>query len=250
MGTPSLYEDPFFYDQLAHLTAPADHSLYAARVEQHGGPVLELACGTGRVCFALAELGVETTGLDSSEQMISWARDQATKRGLPTQFHVADMRDFDLRQQALILLPYNSFNHLHTRPDIESCLHAVARHMSSESRFIIDTFNPNPRALHTVETEPRELLSFNEPVTGTPISLFEQNRYEPATQINHITWRFRAQGHGDLRVEHLEMRVFFPQELDSTLAWQGFEIEEKLGDYAGAPFESGSSKQIVICRRR
>ena len=225
-----------------------DRAFYDRLVEAHGGPLLELACGTGRICLPIAARGVETTGLDSSKQMIAWTRKRADELGIGPKLHVADMRDFELPgKYSLILLTYNSFNHLHTRSDIVRCLRSVRRHMKDESHFVIDTFNPNPQALHLEETEPVEILSFREPVTSKRLVLLEQNRYEPASQLNHVTWRFQAKGYGDLRVEHLEMRVFFPQELDALLEWNGFEIDLKLGDYDENPFESNSPKQLVIC---
>jgi hypothetical protein len=44
------------------------------------------------------------------------------------------------------------------------------------------------------------------------------------------------------------MRIYFPQELDAMLKYNGSEIEAKLGDYNGRPFDSEAPKQLVICR--
>jgi ubiquinone/menaquinone biosynthesis C-methylase UbiE len=38
------------------------------------GGALELACGTGRIALALANIGLEVTGVDISEGMLSVAR--------------------------------------------------------------------------------------------------------------------------------------------------------------------------------
>ena len=43
----------------------------------------------------------------------------------------------------------------------------------------------------------------------------------------------------------LNMRVFFPQELDALLRVGGLKIEAKYGDFDESPFTSGSPKQII-----
>jgi hypothetical protein len=45
------------------------------------------------------------------------------------------------------------------------------------------------------------------------------------------------------------MRIYFPRELDALLKYNGFRIEEKLGNYDGSPFESYSPQQIAICEK-
>ena len=76
----------------------------------------------------------------------------------------------------------------------------------------------------------------------------EQNGYDEATQINDITWRYEIGGRAEARIDRVRMRIFFPQELDALMCWQGFEIEQKLGDYDGTPFASRTPKQLIICK--
>jgi SAM-dependent methyltransferase len=87
-----------------HRTLVADIDLYLdllheARVR---GPVLELACGSGRVAAPLALAGHRVTGLDLSAGMLRRAR--ARRRTLPPEaaarlrFSRQDMRSFRFRQ--------------------------------------------------------------------------------------------------------------------------------------------------------
>ncbi|MDZ4717320.1 MAG: class I SAM-dependent methyltransferase, partial [Roseiflexaceae bacterium] len=39
-------------------------AFYAALAQEVGGPVLEIACGTGRVAIPIAKLGLSVTGVD------------------------------------------------------------------------------------------------------------------------------------------------------------------------------------------
>jgi SAM-dependent methyltransferase len=71
----------------------------------HGGPVLDVGAGTGRVTLHLAARGYEVVALDRSPALLAALRERAT--GLPVQTVAADARDFDLsgRRFGLILVP-------------------------------------------------------------------------------------------------------------------------------------------------
>ena len=47
---PGVYTDAELYDWLAEYTAPNDLPFYRRLRESHPGPLLEIGCGTGRVC--------------------------------------------------------------------------------------------------------------------------------------------------------------------------------------------------------
>jgi hypothetical protein len=51
-------------------------------------------------------------------------------------------------------------------------------------------------------------------------------------------------------VEELELRCFFPQELDMLVRANGFEIEEKFSDFERKPFTGGGMKQVMVVRRQ
>ena len=52
---------PGFYD-LFSTGLPGDVAFYVAQAQAAGSPVLELACGTGRVTIAIAEAGAQVVG--------------------------------------------------------------------------------------------------------------------------------------------------------------------------------------------
>ena len=63
-----------FYD--LDLTAdPGDLDLYLALAGRTGGPILELAVGSGRLAVPLAEAGYDVTGVDLDPAMLARARD-------------------------------------------------------------------------------------------------------------------------------------------------------------------------------
>lgn len=70
-------------------------------------------------------------------------------------------------------------------------------------------------------------------------------RYENKTQINRIKWHFFINGKYH-SVQNMDMRLFFPQELDSYIKWVGFDIIHKFGSFEEEEFEDCSEKQVYV----
>jgi hypothetical protein len=88
---------------------------------------------------------------------------------------------------------------------------------------------------------------YDDPDGRGRIIVTESYVYEPDTQIKRITTFHALPGH-DQEVEgELNMRMYFPQELDALTKYNGFAIEDKFGDYDQSPFTAQSEKQIIIC---
>ena len=245
-----LYRDGRHYDR-QHEGFIEDIPFYVEMARKYGGPVLELACGTGRITLPIAEGGISITGLDISEGMLTEARRKADDRGLKVDFVRADCRDFALGTQfGLVLLAFNSIAHLHSLSSIGDCLRCVRDHLKPGGRFIVDIFNPRLEILLRDAAERYPVSEYADPDGRGKVVITENNVYDRASQVNRIKWYYRIGDSGEGTVNQLNMRIFFPQELDAVLHYNGFEIETKYGDFDKSPFGSGSVKQIAICRVR
>ncbi|HEY8800164.1 MAG TPA: class I SAM-dependent methyltransferase, partial [Candidatus Limnocylindrales bacterium] len=60
---------------------PGDLDLYLALAGRTGGPILELAAGTGRLAIPLAEAGHRVTAVDLDPAMLERARAAADRAG-------------------------------------------------------------------------------------------------------------------------------------------------------------------------
>ena len=109
----------------------------------------------------------------------------------------------------------------------------------------MDTFQPDPAALGR-PPERKHILTYLDPTLGERVVLHEENRYDSARQVNRVTWSYDIGERSDARVDIIDMRVFFPCELDALFAHHGFEIEAKLGDYDNTGFNSASPKQLMV----
>jgi SAM-dependent methyltransferase len=220
-----------------------------------GHPVLELACGTGRLTIPIAQSGVEIVGLDVSPSMLAHARTKAKAPGVAVEFVEGDCRSFDLgRKFALIFMAFNSMQHLHNHGSLAALFGNVRKHLAEDGRFIFDVFNPRMGFLARSPEERWPEREYEDPDGNGTIVLEHTMRYDDAAQVNHVTWYFsRRTAKGlerDFRVEQLHMRCFFPQELDLLVRSQGFEIVEKFGDFERKTFASGQPKQVVVCRTK
>ena len=73
--TPDYYAGvgPSYYDLFSTGLA-GDVAFYVAQARAAGSPVLEIACGTGRITIPVAEAGCEVVGLDLSPAMLAQFR--------------------------------------------------------------------------------------------------------------------------------------------------------------------------------
>ncbi len=244
-----IYSEGLMYDsESGGITE--DLPFYLRQAKAHGGPILELACGTGRVSIPLAQAGFEVVGLDISAPMLDQARLKAKTAKVQIEWVEADCRQFALgRKFPLILFPFNAIAHIHDRESHEALFDRVREHLTPEGRFVFSWFNPNPDFLYRDPDKRYPNMEFDDPHGRGKVVITESNVYDSATQINHIVWYYKI-GDAEEYARELNMRMLFPQELDALLHHNGFELEAKYGDFDESPFESSSRQQVCICRCR
>ena len=77
------------YDRIAKVydifyeSATSDIPFYLSEAKKARGPVLEVACGTGRTYLRLLEAGVDAYGIDLSKGMLSKLEKRRLHAGLP-----------------------------------------------------------------------------------------------------------------------------------------------------------------------
>jgi ubiquinone/menaquinone biosynthesis C-methylase UbiE len=224
---------------------------YRRHAKRSGASVLELACGTGRLSIPIARDRLEVVGLDLSLEMLAVARQKAISAGVDVNWIQGDMRHFDLgRGFDGIVLASNSLSHLYSLAEIEGCLAAARRHLNPSGRLVIEVFNPAFGMLLHRPDHRIAVTEYEERETGRRISVSKALRYDSATQISHELWYFRDDLTGEEQAAPLNLRMFFPQELNALVHYNGFSIEAKYGDYEDTPFGDSSYKQIAVCRAR
>ena len=242
----SIYDSGPDYDALAVGQNAGEEASFYASCAPPGGTALELACGTGRLTVPLAERGFDITGLDNSDAMLEAAKAKADTRGVSAAFVLGDMRGFTLNALFdLIFLPNNSLGHLHTLSDICACFASVLRHLSPQGRFVVDMFSPSLPLLLREPDRHYPMTEYTRP-GGKTVAVSETVSYDGASQILHALWHYRAEGES-ADVRPLDLRIFFPRELDALLTLSRFTIEAKYGGFDKRPFSSASRQQVIVC---
>jgi SAM-dependent methyltransferase len=246
MPSDQIYHDGRHYDRL-YASPRALPSFWSEVADAYGDPILELACGTGRIALPLAEQGHQITGIDLSAAMLAEARRKSTERGLAVDWQLADMRAFDLgRTFKLAILAANALCHLYTLADFAAGMAAVRRHLAVDGRFIVQVFVPDVQLLALPAEERRSFGKYEDPDGAGQIVVTYRARYDPVTQIRHNTTYYRFPGQPSEVTGTLPMRMYFPQELDALFSYNGFTIEHKYGDFERRPFDESFETQLFI----
>ena len=97
---PDVHRTAPLYDAIASFYDPwsvsvtEDVGFYVREAVASGGPVVELAVGTGRIAIPIAVAGIPVIGVDQSPGMLEVARAYAEREGVA---HDVDLRLGDLR---------------------------------------------------------------------------------------------------------------------------------------------------------
>ena len=243
---PLFFEGVHYDLKWRHFTADLDFWIGKAR--KYGGPVLDLACGTGRIPLHLARAGYRVTGIDSSEALLREAARKCRRLRLAVEWAHRDVRRFELgRRFPLVIFPFNSVSSLIETRDLEACFACVKRHLGPKGKFIIDSLNPR---LEILSRDPEQRFPhkrYPAPNGRGMVEVTESNSYDASRQINHVRLYHKMPDEGGEFVEEVAVRVYFPQELNSLLRYNGFLIEAKYGDYNESAFDSQSEKHLIVC---
>jgi SAM-dependent methyltransferase len=260
------FADPHAYD--VQDNSDTGVAFYAALAQETGGPVLEIACGTGRVSIPIAKLGFAVTGLDIVPGMLERARGKSV--GLPTRWVEGDARRFDLGERfRLIFMTGNAFQAMLTRADQEALLEGVRLHLDNEGLFAFETRNPrwadstgpDPKGLlgatHDgglfafLETREEEKRRTYTDLNGRTVRVSMAQAYDHVAQILHWT-TFRRWNEGDrehTKTTRIAVRFTFPRELETLLHYNGFTMIRQYGDWNLEPLTAASPSIIVVCRK-
>jgi SAM-dependent methyltransferase len=202
------------------------------------GRVLDLGCGTGHYCGALAAAGLQAVGIDLDLLMI-----EAARAAYPSaEFHVLDLRDV-----AALASPFGGAYCIgnvlpHLRPaDVDDLLRSLRAVLSSGAPLIIQTVNFD------------RLLPLREPHQFPDLDagggLVFRRRY---LQADGGAVRFVTELREDDRVLFTGEETLWPwhaADLIAAGAAAGLEPVEHCGDFAGTPFVPHDSGANVLILR-
>jgi SAM-dependent methyltransferase len=247
---PSPYDDGELYD-LIFQDFDIDLAFWREQARLAAGPVLEVACGTGRVMLELAAAGADVDGFDLSVPMLERLTQRAAARGLDVHAGLGDMRAFRMpRRYALIAIPFNAFLHNLTQADQLATLRCCREHLLPGGRLVmhVSFFG---RAITAAGTaEPVLELETVHPVTGHTLRHYDGRTLQPIEQIQHSMNELHEIDAGgrtvSVRRSETHVRWIYKPELELLLRVSGFTRWKIDGGFDGKPLESEEDQMIVF----
>lgn len=243
-----------FYD-LDYGDLDADLSMIQEFAARCGSPILELACGTGRVLLALARQGYHVTGVDVSTAMLDVARRKVAAEGLADHVTLVeqDMRLLTLDSRFnLAFVAANSFMHLLTTDDQLAALTRIRQHLNPGGLLLLDLFNPDLSRLLDFHGQMALEKIMTDPDTGRRLMRFHSEKVDLGQQTIHVTFivdEVDREGNVQRTLFPFSIRYLFRYELELLLRHAGFEVETIYGSCDLDDFAGDSDKMIAVARQ-
>lgn len=107
-------------------------------------------------------------------------------------------------------------------------------------------FNPSIQYITEGEKRQQKIIEYSVE-DGRAVKIKQTMHYESSTQINRIEWYYYINGAFN-SIQKRNVKMYYPQELDSYLEWNGFNILHKFGSFEEEVFNGHSGKQIFVCQ--
>ena len=230
------------YDPIARIYDPWSRSVtedvgfYVDHALESGGPVVELAVGTGRIAVPIARAGIEVIGVDTSPEMLAVARRAAATAGVG---HLVDLRVGDLaappvsEQVPLVICPFRSLLHMTDEDAKLRALRGARELLEEDGRFVFDVFAPSSDDI--AETGGRWLE--REP------GIYERADWDESTR----TLRLSVRSTGAQAT--FELHWLSAPEWLRLLDLAGFDVEALYGWFDRHTY-AGDEDMIFVCARR
>ena len=238
---------------------PGDLDLYRALAARTGGPILELAVGTGRVAVPLAADGHEVTGVDVDPAMLARARLAADAAGaaVARRLHLVEgdgrtVRLPDAGSYRLASIPLNSIFVFGGREDQAAAVTTLAAHLAPGGLAVLDAWLPDADDLSRYDG--RLVLEWvrEDPATGRTVTKTGSALFDPSTGLVRLTTMFEEGHPGEaprrwVRVDRL--RLARPDDLVAFAEAAGLVVETLAGGYELEPLAAGAERVVLVARR-
>lgn len=204
-----------------------------------GARVLDLCCGTGQLARALTARGYSVTGLDGSEAMLRFARENAPA----AEFILADARDFSLPPAYDgAVSTYDSLNHILRLDELASAFRCMQAALLPGGRFVFD--------LNMEEGyQTRWRGSFG--IVEADHVVVARSSYRPDERIGQMDFTLFFLEDGWQRTDFtLAQRCYSEAEVTSALAAAGFAGVQMYEAQRDLELAGGDGRTFFVCHKR
>jgi SAM-dependent methyltransferase len=230
------------YDAIAEIYDPwsasvvEDISFYVDEARRHGGPVVELAVGSGRIAVPIASAGIPVVGVDLSPGMLAVARAFAEEHGVSD---LVDLRVGDLREPPvegtvpLVICPFRSLLHMPDESEKLRALRAAHELLEPGGHLVFDVFAPSSD----------DIAATNGLWLERESDIFERADWDEASRTLRLSVR---SGESAASMElHWLSAIEWRRLIDEA----GFDVTGLYGWFDRRPYR-GDEDMVWVCRRR
>jgi SAM-dependent methyltransferase len=211
--------------------ALGDIQYYLEHLRPLDGPILEAACGSGRLMIPMLEAGLPVQGFDHSESMLSQCREAADARGLNATLSRMRFQEFTYAHPfEAIVCPVGAFTLIDDFAEALAVLRRFHDHLKPGGRLFVDIMplayltTPTTHYVRSWTTAAGEQLTITS--SRLELDLLRQRR---VTLDRYDRWRGGKLIESE--VETLATRLWGLHEFQLTLKEAGFADIKACGDY-------------------
>jgi SAM-dependent methyltransferase len=246
-----------FYD-LDVLDIAYDAELYLDLAREAGGPVLELAVGSGRLAVPLALAGHRVVGVDHDPAMLERAHARWDEGRGPIErerldLHVADLVTFRSAETfSMAFIAVNTFLLAEDDDARRAVLRAMREQLRPRGVAVVEVSTPDDDELATFDGRLQMEWLREDPATGDSVAKMVSARHDPETECVtlHQLFEWTPRNGGTIRrVTRTDSLHLVAAERIATLALEaGFDAVDVRGDHLSIPYGPGSHRAILVAR--
>lgn len=165
-GTGNIWTEPYLANQMleCHLDRESDASSrreelidktvnFINECVKEGSTILDLGCGPGLYAEKLTRMGHKVTGVDFSENSITYARCSAKQNGLDINYMCRDILSLENTESYDVVMQIYGEVNTFSETDRDKLFEVVHSALKPEGVFIFDVTTPNRRDKERIHKE-------------------------------------------------------------------------------------------------
>ncbi|MBN8828199.1 MAG: class I SAM-dependent methyltransferase [Sphingobacteriia bacterium] len=210
--------------------------------------VLDLTCGTGSQVFYLKKHNYEVTGADLSPQLLTIARDRATKEKLDTKFIAGDMRTLKVGEFDAVITIFNAIGHL-TKPGFEKAIRNIHKNLKTGGIYIFDIFNLKALTDQVIENF---AMHTQKKVKDTTVHSMQCSTIDRIKGLltSYDTYMIQKNaGKPEIFNNKFQLQIYTSQELKEMLIKNGFRVLNRYGMNGEEFIEDKTLNMLTVSKK-
>lgn len=227
-----------------------DVRLWLKLAEKYGDPLLELACGSGRITLPLAQKGYQISAVDNSTAMLQILESNIANFN-NIKVDNADMTDFNFKTKfSFAFISYSSFQQLLEKQEQIKCLNKIHSHLKINGILGLDI------GTHICEgkdqLEYRHLYTAEYPLNRSTVSMFTSYKTDDRNRIRYWNDKYLEvyeDGNSQIFYNKIALKECDQAYMEELFAETGFELIALYGDFEFGEFNETSNNAIYLVKK-